>query len=264
MDCPCRKNNCILKNDATYRRYFDKEELMFKTGHTKGCVCCSDFKEYREIMIQVEPVNLNVNPTQSKCRIIKHLITRTNKIRELSKVNRSMFSRFEAVQQAYDTETVRNLKLKELLYTLLAEKKKMIEERSLLKEQKKELRRENTRLKKLNKKMILTIAQDEYVDNDNDDDLDVYDCIEELPGAKSQTDDFDLSILLKYETLKAYMNKQNVGLGHICSRNDINESEKVRIYKAFVTKKLNRIAIAHPVVEQEILNDKEFLEYVLK
>jgi hypothetical protein len=90
-------------------------------------------------------------------------------------------------------------------------------------------------------------------------DYDIY-----IPSADIEDSGDHHGLLLEYETLKSYMITQNVSLGAICQRNCIAGVQKIDIFKAWVSKKIQRISIAHPEVLEPIENDNVFLKNILK
>jgi len=179
-------------------------------------------------------------------------------VKEVVRINKRVLQITNEQETQIDDYITKNLKLKTLANKLIADNKKERLANLQLIEEIKDLRAENRRLKRTNKRLVLSVVDeplDDDIDNQNDYDINI-------PEIEDSGD--PRGILLKYETLKSYMISQNVSLGAICVRNGIAGVHKIDIFKSWVNKKIHRIAIAHPEVLEPIDNDTVFLENILK
>ena len=140
--------------------------------------------------------------------------TNNHNIKEIRKVN-----------IAYDTEVVRNLKLKELVSKLLNQKKEL----------------ENK------------IIKLEDIITDKDDAI----RLTKLENKKLKKNNDGTHYLEKYQMIKNYLIQNNMSLGRFCIRNGY---DKNIVFENFVNLKMKRINAAHPTTIKKIINDKELYD----
>jgi len=202
----------------------------------------------------------NIKPFGRKCDLVKLAIEISFRVKEVVRINQRVLKITNEQETHMDNYITKNLKLKTLANKLISDNKKERTENIQLEMEIKNLRAEVKRLKRTNKRLVLSVV-DEPLDDDIDND-DQYDI--NIPSADIEDSGDPRGLLLEYETLKSYMISQNMSLGAICARNSIAGVQRIDIFKAWVSKKLQRISIAHPEVLNPIENDKVFLENVLK
>ena len=48
MNCNCGSQICILRSDKSFNQYSDIQQTSYEAEQSGVCLCCSDFKKFRE------------------------------------------------------------------------------------------------------------------------------------------------------------------------------------------------------------------------
>lgn len=282
--CECGKNNCILKSVSSLDSY--RNRTIAKT-HIKEptCACCLNQKKIHEsresYMIPIKPPNFKVNIRSSKCQLAKQLIDCEIFHDDISSANRKFARKLAYCEEAFDRETVQNLKLKELVsknLKQLNDKDKTIQQHA---EREKDDKTEIKSLKRMIEKLKKCIVNDTD-SNKDDDENDETDQNDDETGENEPNENDNnynnfnnsnndkiidekdepneenkaIDILKTFQKLKNYLVEHDISLKNLCYRN--NMTNKRRIFNRFIQLKLNRNDIAHPECDENIKNDNEF------
>ena len=235
MNCTCSNNSCILRSKKSYASYYDQQEMKF-FAEPSECPCCSgmSISEVHRLTYTTSINNeFNIRPFGHKCNTVKLAIEMSFRVREVVRINKRVLQLVNENESQIDEYITKNLKLKTLANKLISDNKKERLANLQLEMEMKGLRAENRRLKRTNKRLVLSVV-DEPLDDDIDDD-DQYDI--NIPDDTEDSGDHH-GLLLEYERLKSYMISQNMSLGAICVRNGIIGVQKIDIFKAWVSKKI--------------------------
>lgn len=270
MDCNCGSQICILRSDKSFNQYSDIQQTSYEAEQSGVCLCCSDFKKFRENVVTSRKIDHSVEPRKHKCRLVKKMIGMKYAIKEILKINNSMFSKHSELETAFDKEVVKNLKIVELLTKNLHEITALNKTIQKMKTLDTDKNREIKQLKKLNKQLKLAIIDDDDKDSLDDDIDEQIECgnISNRSDLSyiddtANTDD-PLDIILTYQSIKDYLTNSNQSLSTLCYNNNIFGTEKNKIFSEFLDKKLKRIDICHPEVKESLKNDYELIEAILK
>jgi hypothetical protein len=288
--CDCGKGSCVLKSRSVWDKYEDEAILNHKMGIKKEkCPCCNPRTEHsRENYFTVDVVELDFKINSSKCELVKKLLKFRFHTMDALTANDKAYKKLAKCEKAFDNETARNLKLKELVKKNLFEIQELNAEIAKLKDIAKGRTRSIRNLKKQFKKLKLCIVDsdaesdaeaedmeaedmeanmeanmeaDEESDTEADDTKADEEPDTEADDTKADNTNHQFEVIGRYQQIKNFMVKRSLSLSALCYRNNIVGDAKNEIYEKFIRLKLKRLDLCHPYVP-DLENDELFINSI--
>lgn len=250
IKCNCDKKTCLIKT-RKFNKFINKYKLQLNlnedTIYKNNDSCLGRIDAF-------EDCDYNIFNKSNICDIIKDYIYLNESYKVVKDINKGNLEFFNKQLKQDDKLNKDYAKLRILMTKALNENNIIQEKNKKLETKLKDRNNEIKQLKSKNKKLELLISNMNFKEPEPDD----YSDSDDISDDEEISDNHPTAnTLIKYEKIKQYMISKQISLTKLCR---INNRNTISFRKRFLKLQLDRLNIAHPEIDNPIINDDEFFE----